>query len=67
MDFTDPALLEALEAADEATLDEQSFGVVAMALDGTVLRYNVAESKLAGLSPARVLGKHFFREVAPCT
>ncbi len=28
--------------------------------------YNATESKNAGLSPQRVLGKHFFEEVAPC-
>jgi photoactive yellow protein len=38
-----------------------------MTLDGVVVGYNAFESQLAGLAPVRVLGKHFFTEVAPCT
>jgi photoactive yellow protein len=34
---------------------------------GTVLRYNSTESRASGLPPARVIGRHFFRDVAPCT
>jgi photoactive yellow protein len=67
VDFSDPHLLDALEAADDATLDALPFGVVAMSFDGTVTSYNVAESRLSGLSPANVLGHRFFTEVAPCT
>lgn len=48
-------------------LDELSFGVVAMNLEGEVTHYNTSESDAAGLSPERVVGKHFFSEVAPCT
>ena len=38
-----------------------------MAPDGTVERYNAAEARLSGLSAARVVGRHFFTSVAPCT
>jgi photoactive yellow protein len=31
-----------------------------------VLRYNSTESRYSGLPPDRVIGRHFFREVAPC-
>ena len=37
-----------------------------MAHDCTVLRYNAAESRLSGLPSDRVIGRQFFREVAPC-
>ncbi len=67
MDFTDPGLLDSLEACTDDALDALPFGVVGMALDATVERYNAFESKLAGLSPSRVLGRNFFTEVAPCT
>jgi photoactive yellow protein len=65
--FTDPRLLEWLEAADDAALDAAPFGVVVMTEDGVVTSYNAAESRLAGLAPAKVVGRHFFSAVAPCT
>jgi photoactive yellow protein len=65
--FTDPSLLEWLEAADDAALDAVPFGVVAMTEAGIVTSYNAAESRGAGLTPARVVGRHFFSAVAPCT
>jgi photoactive yellow protein len=65
--LTLPGLLSELEAADAAMLDALPFGVIGMALDGTVTSYNTAESDLAGLTPARVIGRHFFSAVAPCT
>jgi photoactive yellow protein len=65
--FNDPGLLAKLEAADDATLDTAPFGVVAMAIDGKVTSYNAAESRLSGLSPSSVIGRHFFSDVAPCT
>ena len=65
--FTDPALFDWLQAATAAELDTLPFGVVALGLDGTVEAYNVAEAKLAGLTPDRVIGRNFFTTVAPCT
>lgn len=67
MDFSDPDIADSLEASDPAQLDSLDFGVVRMTLDGVVVGYNAFESRIAGLAPARVLGKHFFSEVAPCT
>ena len=65
--FAQPGLLNSLEAADAVTLDGLSFGVIGMTTDGTVTSYNAAESRLSGLTPANVLGRHFFSAVAPCT
>jgi photoactive yellow protein len=65
--FSDLGLLGWLEAADDAALDALPFGVVAMAEDGVVTSYNAAESRLSGLTPSRVVGRHFFSAVAPCT
>jgi photoactive yellow protein len=67
MAFTLPGLLNKLEAADAAMLDALPFGVIGMALDGTVTSYNATESHFAGMTPARVIGRHFFSAVAPCT
>ena len=65
--FTDPDLFDWLMTATVIELDSLPYGVIAMDLDGTVEAYNLAESKLAGLTPERVLGKNFFSNVAPCT
>ncbi|QIE29469.1 Photoactive yellow protein (plasmid) [Caballeronia sp. SBC1] len=58
--------LEKMEEANEAALDLLPFGVVGFMSDYIVTFFNASESKAAGLSPSRVVGKHFFHEVAPC-
>lgn len=65
--FAQPDLMDWLETADDAALDRLDFGVIAMSQDGIVVAYNAAESRLAGLRAGRVLGRHFFTAVAPCT
>jgi photoactive yellow protein len=64
--FTDPSLFDRLEAADDSALDTAPFGVVAMTQDGVVTSYSAAESRLSGLPPAKVVGRRFFSDVAPC-
>lgn len=58
--------IEELLALDDERLDALPFGVIGFAPDSIVTLYNATESKNAGLRPERVLGKHFFEEVAPC-
>jgi photoactive yellow protein len=65
--FADGDLLDRLEAMDDAALDALPFGVVAMSEDGAVTSYNLAESRLSGLTPGNVIGRNFFTSVAPCT
>jgi photoactive yellow protein len=65
--FRSPALLDWLEAVDADGLDALPFGLVAMARDGRVHHYNTAESRMTNLIPERVVGRHFFTAVAPCT
>ncbi len=65
--FTAPDFFTWLEAADAADLDALAFGLIAIAYDGTVEHYNLAEAAAAGLTPARVIGRNFFTSVAPCT
>lgn len=60
----DPTRIEDLS---DAELDELPFGVLCLHRDGTILRYNLAESRLARLDRALVLGKSFFHKIAPCT
>ena len=46
--------------------DAVSFGAVALDRANRAVAYNAVESRAAGLSPERVLGKPFFAEVALC-
>ena len=67
LDFEAPDLAAVLSALPDDGLDALPFGVVEMDLDGIVQRYNATESHYSGLARERVLGRHFFREVAPCS
>jgi photoactive yellow protein len=48
-------------------LDELPFGAIVIDAKGTILEYNEYERRLAHMERAAVLGKNFFRDVAPCT
>lgn len=67
IDVRAPSLLHALCEASAPELDALPFGVVLLHPDHTVAAYNAAEARATGLPPARVLGRHFFHQVAPCT
>jgi photoactive yellow protein len=55
-----------LAASSPAELDALPFGVIGFRPDTEVEIYNATESRLAGLSPDRVVGKPYFAIVAPC-
>lgn len=61
------AILDRIEAMGEHELDALPIGVITLGLDATIRRYNKIEAELARLDQRSQLGKHFFREVAPCT
>jgi photoactive yellow protein len=56
-----------LDALDDDALDQLPFGVVGVDVDGRILRFNLAEARLARLDRESVLGLSFFQRVAPCT
>lgn len=64
--FSDADLLPALQQLSDADLDTLDFGVIGIDASGVVRRYNALESRMAGLSPQRVLGHPLFTVVAPC-
>ena len=66
LDFDQSDLLDRLRAAVDAELDTLEFGVIGFDDQALVRRYNACESRMAGLSPQRVLGQHLFTAVAPC-
>jgi photoactive yellow protein len=57
---------QAVDQLDEHDLDRLDFGVIGFDQESIVRRYNAFESKAAGLSPERILGKHLFSTVAQC-
>jgi photoactive yellow protein len=51
----------------EDEVDELPFGLISVDHDGNIEQYNSYESRLARLPKERVVGRNFFRDVAPCT
>jgi photoactive yellow protein len=56
-----------LDAMTEAELDALPVGAIRVDADGRILYYSRAQASLTGRAPQQVLGRHFFRDVAPCT
>lgn len=50
-----------------ADIDALPFGFIGLAPDGTIRKYNRYEADLARTDPQSVLGRNFFRDLAPCT
>lgn len=48
-------------------IDALPFGVIQLGSDGHIIAYNLAESRFSGYPADRVIGRDFFRDVAPCT
>lgn len=68
MQFEAPDIYQQLRALnDPSEFDALDFGVLGLDAKHRVTTYNAFESKLSGLSPERVIGRHVFSEVAPCT
>ncbi len=61
------ALLARIESMDPGELDTLPVGIITLALDGTILRYNRTEAGHSRRHAAAQIGRNFFREVAPCT
>jgi photoactive yellow protein len=58
---------EQIDRMSEQELDGLPFGAIRLDKEGTILSFNMTESKLTGRDPKRVIGRNFFKEVAPCT
>ena len=59
--------VEDIHAISAERADTLPWGAIRLRGDGTVVQYNAAESAYSRRAPGDVIGKHFFREVAPCT
>src|SRR5579885_1715643 len=61
------SLSSVVDSMNELELDQLPHGAIQLSTDGRVLKFNAYESKLANLKKEKVVGKNFFKEVAPCT
>ena len=48
-------------------VDVLPFGAIRIDSEGTIRTYNQYEARLSRLDATRVVGKNFFRDIAPCT
>jgi photoactive yellow protein len=60
------AILQHIDTMSEEELDALPHGAIQLDSNGVVLRYNAYEERLAGLTKQGVVGKNFFKQVAPC-
>lgn len=56
-----------LSKMNKSQLDKVAFGAIQLDGTGKILQYNAAEGDITGRKPSDVIGKNFFRDVAPCT
>ena len=49
-----------------AEVDRLPFGAIELDATGTVLSFNQTESSITGRSKDAVIGRNFFKEIAPC-
>ena len=62
-----PFIFQTIDSIGEKELDSLPYGVIQLDAQGTVLRYNAYEEGLSGLTRQKVVGKNFFKQIAPCT
>ena len=61
------SLASVVDSLSEAELDQLPHGAIQVSIEGRVLKFNAYESQLANLKKESVIGKNFFKQVAPCT
>lgn len=65
--MTETHAMERLEQMSREEVDDLPYGFIVLDGEGTVLLYNRYEARMSRVPPERVLGRNFFREIAPCT
>lgn len=61
------SIFQTIDSMSEKELDALPQGVIQLDARGHVLKYNAYEAHLANLTQEKVIGKNFFKDVAPCT
>ena len=67
LSFGSENIENSLAKMSKQQLDDVAFGAIQLDAQGKILQYNAAEGAITGRDPGKVIGKSFFREVAPCT
>lgn len=67
IEFDDIIRDDNLERIPEEGFDNLPFGSIRLNREGAIELYNSAEAELAHLNQEDVLGKDFFKDIAPCT
>lgn len=66
-DISAAGLFSELGATRQGDYDQLPFGAIALSPDGRVVTYNAAEASFSGMHASDVIGRNYFREIAPCT
>jgi photoactive yellow protein len=61
------ALYKKVDNFSEKELDGLPHGAIQLDPSGKILKFNAYESALSNLAKEAVVGKNFFKDVAPCT
>lgn len=56
-----------IDSMSAPEVDSLNLGAIQLDTSGKILTYNRFESEFARLKPSEVLGRNFFRDIAPCT
>ncbi|WP_437574711.1 PAS domain-containing protein [Sorangium sp. So ce887] len=62
-----PLSVERLAEMTSQEVDDLPYGFIMLDEEGVVLLYNRYEQRMSRLPSARVVGRSFFQEIAPCT
>jgi photoactive yellow protein len=60
-------IFRTIDSISDEELDSLPYGVIQLDNEGTVLRYNAYEQRLSGRTKQKVVGRDFFKQIAPCT
>lgn len=60
-------LIQEIDTYNDDEVDGLPFGAIQLDTNGTILKYNIFEAGTAGLDRGDVIGKNFFKDIAPCT
>lgn len=65
--YVDKDIDNALSQMTAQEIDHLPFGVIKVNGKGTILEFNAKEAQLTNLDPKKIIGRNFFRDIAPCT
>jgi len=65
--FGSDDITSTMRRLSDAQIDELAFGGIEVDENGKILRFNAAEGEIVGVDPQKVIGRNFFKDVAPCT